>query len=234
MFRRQIGGFLESKLGGRRDYTIGMYDQRVAQPHPEIRIVRMFFHTIAQIIGRRSMFSGAIEGIGKNQPLARCTEPFAHLVARINRIFIETAGLFGRLNRDSSHAGLARRLAAEGKARAIISGGETTVTVTNSNGRGGRNLEYLLGLAIALDGAPGIAALACDTDGIDGTEDAAGAMIFPDTLKRAREAGCNPHDYLERNDAYAFFLAIGDLVMTGPTQTNVNDFRVILIEGATA
>lgn len=134
----------------------------------------------------------------------------------------------------ASHAGLARRLAAEGKARAIISGGETTVTVTNSNGRGGRNLEYLLGLAIALDGAPGIAALACDTDGIDGTEDAAGAMIFPDTLKRAREAGCNPHDYLERNDAYAFFLAIGDLVMTGPTQTNVNDFRVILIEGATA
>ena len=67
----------------------------------------MFFHTIAQIIGRRSMFSGAIEGIGKNQPLARCTEPFAHLVARINRIFIETAGLFGRFNRDSSHAGMA-------------------------------------------------------------------------------------------------------------------------------
>ena len=87
----------------------------------------------------------------------------------------------------ASHAALARRLARDGKPRAIVSGGETTVTVVNKpQGRGGRNLEYLLGLAIALDGAPGISALACDTDGIDGTEDAAGAIVTPDTLARAR------------------------------------------------
>jgi len=129
----------------------------------------------------------------------------------------------------TSHAALARRLAAEGKPRAIVSGGETTVTVVNPTGRGGRNLEYLLGLAIALDGHPDITALACDTDGIDGTEDAAGAMVLPDTLARARALGLEPADYLARNDAYSFFAALDDLVMTGPTRTNVNDFRVLLI-----
>lgn len=131
----------------------------------------------------------------------------------------------------ASHAGLARRLAAEGSRRVILSGGETTVTVRNDQGRGGRNLEYLLGLAIALEGVPGISALACDTDGIDGTENAAGAVIFPDTISRARASGCDPHEYLARNDAYSFFEALGDLVITGPTQTNVNDFRAILVEG---
>ncbi|KQS02234.1 hypothetical protein ASG11_15810 [Sphingomonas sp. Leaf357] len=134
----------------------------------------------------------------------------------------------------ASHAALARRLAADGAARAIISGGETTVTVVNPNGRGGRNLEYLLGLAIALDGDPRISALACDTDGIDGTEDAAGAMIFPDTLARAATVGLDPVACLAANDAYRFFAALGDLVVTGPTLTNVNDFRVILIEGGGA
>lgn len=134
----------------------------------------------------------------------------------------------------ASHAALARRLAADGRARAILSGGETTVTVVNPDGRGGRNLEYLLGLAIALDGDPRISALACDTDGIDGTEDAAGAMIFPDTLARAAAAGLDPAALLAANDAYRFFAALGDLVVTGPTLTNVNDFRVILIAGAPA
>ena len=129
----------------------------------------------------------------------------------------------------ASHAALARRLATDGAPRAIISGGETTVTVVNPAGRGGRNLEYLLGLAIALDGDPRISALACDTDGIDGTEDAAGAMIFPDTLTRAAAAGLDPAALLAANDAYRFFAALGDLVVTGPTLTNVNDFRVILI-----
>jgi glycerate 2-kinase len=131
----------------------------------------------------------------------------------------------------ASHAALARRLSVDGKARAIISGGETTVAVHNPDGRGGRNLEYLLGLAIALDGAPGISALACDTDGIDGTEDAAGAIVVDDTLERARKLGLDPAEHLRTNNAYPFFAALGDLVVTGPTRTNVNDFRVILING---
>jgi glycerate 2-kinase len=132
----------------------------------------------------------------------------------------------------ASHAALARRLAKDGKPRAILSGGETTVTVVNKAGRGGRNLEYLLGLAVALDGARGISALACDTDGIDGTEDAAGAIVTPDTLVRARELGLDPQRHLECNEAYLFFDKLGDLVITGPTLTNVNDFRAILIDGA--
>jgi len=132
----------------------------------------------------------------------------------------------------ASHASLARRLAADGARRAIISGGETTVTVVNHKGRGGRNLEYLLGMAIALQGAPGICALACDTDGIDGTDAAAGAVVLPDTLERARRLGIDPADHLKSNNAFRFFEALGDLVVTGPTRTNVNDFRAILIEGA--
>ncbi|MBW3560065.1 MAG: DUF4147 domain-containing protein, partial [Proteobacteria bacterium] len=132
----------------------------------------------------------------------------------------------------ASHAALARRLAADGRRRAIISGGETTVTVVNPKGRGGRNLEYLLGLAIALDGAPGICVLACDTDGIDGTENAAGAIVVPDTLERARQRGLDPLEHLRGNNAFLFFEALGDLVVTGPTLTNVNDFRTILIDGA--
>jgi len=132
----------------------------------------------------------------------------------------------------ASHAALARRLSVDGKRRAIISGGETTVHVQNPQGRGGRNLEYLLGLAIALDAAPGICALACDTDGIDGTEDAAGAIVLEDTLERANRLGLDPAEHLRTNTAYDFFAALGDLVVTGPTRTNVNDFRVILINGA--
>jgi glycerate 2-kinase len=112
----------------------------------------------------------------------------------------------------------------------ILSGGETTVTVTGSPGHGGRNCEYLLALAIALDGAPGIHAIACDTDGIDGTEDTAGAVIGPDTLERARAAGLDPAAMLAAHESYTFFDAIDDLIMTGPTRTNVNDFRAILIE----
>jgi glycerate 2-kinase len=130
----------------------------------------------------------------------------------------------------ASHAALARRLGGDGRRRVIVSGGETTVTVVNKGGRGGRNLEYLLGLAIALDGEPGIYALACDTDGIDGTEDAAGAIITPDTLARAKAAGIDAAQHLTDNNAYLFFEALGDLVVTGPTLTNVNDFRAILID----
>jgi glycerate 2-kinase len=132
----------------------------------------------------------------------------------------------------SGHAGLARRLSADGLPRVILSGGEATVRVTNAGGQGGRNLEYLLGLAIALQGAPGIHAVACDTDGIDGTQDDAGAIIGPDTLARAAALGLRPQEALENNESYAFFRALGDLVVTGPTRTNVNDFRAILIVGA--
>lgn len=110
----------------------------------------------------------------------------------------------------------------------ILSGGETSVTVRGS-GRGGRNAEYLLALAVALQGAPGVHAIACDTDGIDGTEDNAGAVLAPDTLQRAAALGLNARALLDNNDGYSFFAALGDLVVTGPTRTNVNDFRAILI-----
>lgn len=130
------------------------------------------------------------------------------------------------------HAGIARHAARHGQpARppcVLLSGGETTVTV-RGQGRGGRNAEFLLALAVALDGHPGIAAIAGDTDGIDGTEDNAGALLLPDSLTRAAAAGVNAKALLADNDGYSFFQALGDLVITGPTLTNVNDFRAILI-----
>lgn len=110
----------------------------------------------------------------------------------------------------------------------LLSGGETTVTLKGS-GRGGRNSEFLLGLALALDGAPGIHALAADTDGIDGSENNAGALIGPDTLRRAKKIGLDIRQHLADNDAWGYFSALGDLLVTGPTKTNVNDFRAILI-----
>ena len=112
----------------------------------------------------------------------------------------------------------------------LLSGGETTVTV-RGGGRGGRNTEFLLALAAALDGTPGISAIACDTDGIDGTEDNAGAIVYPDSVARAAKAGIAVREALARNDGYGFFAALGDLVTTGPTLTNVNDFRAILVTG---
>jgi len=112
----------------------------------------------------------------------------------------------------------------------LLSGGETTVTIgSGPAGRGGRNTEFLLGLALALAGAPGIWAAAGDTDGIDGVEDAAGAMVTPDTLARARAHGLDPRALLAGHDSFALFSALGDLIVTGPTLTNVNDFRAILI-----
>lgn len=110
----------------------------------------------------------------------------------------------------------------------ILSGGETSVTLRGS-GRGGRNAEYLLALAVALQGTPGVHAIACDTDGIDGTEDNAGAVLAPDTLQRAAALGLDARALLDNNDGYGFFAALGDLVVTGPTRTNVNDFRAILL-----
>jgi hydroxypyruvate reductase len=110
----------------------------------------------------------------------------------------------------------------------ILSGGETTVTI-RGKGRGGRNTEYLLGLAIALGQGAGCYAIAADTDGIDGSEQNAGALITPDTLTRAEALGLDPQGFLADNDAYGFFHCLGDLIVTGPTRTNVNDFRAILV-----
>ena len=111
----------------------------------------------------------------------------------------------------------------------ILSGGETSVTV-RGHGRGGRNAEFLLALAVALDGLPGVHALAVDTDGIDGTEDNAGAWLAPGTLARARAMGLEARVRLLDNDGYGFFSALGQLVVTGPTRTNVNDLRAMVIE----
>lgn len=130
--------------------------------------------------------------------------------------------------RDVARAQAAQALATKGPA-VILSGGETTVTL-KGKGRGGRNAEYALALAIALDGKANISAIAGDTDGIDGSEDNAGALVRPDTLARAKAKGIDAAAYLANNDAYSFFAGIGDLVVTGPTRTNVNDFRAILIE----
>ena len=112
----------------------------------------------------------------------------------------------------------------------LLSGGETTVTL-KGQGRGGRNVEFLLALAVALRGEPGIHALAGDTDGVDGQEEIAGALIGPDTLDRAWALGLNPRERLDANDGHGFFEALGDAVITGPTLTNVNDFRAIVIDG---
>ena len=132
----------------------------------------------------------------------------------------------------AEHAELAMQIAAgTGPVEApcvILSGGETTVNV-HGNGRGGRNGEYALSLAIALDGHPRIHAIACDTDGIDGAGDNAGSYVSPDTLARASAAGLDANELLDRNDSYEFFSTTLDLVVTGPTRTNVNDFRAIFV-----
>ncbi len=110
----------------------------------------------------------------------------------------------------------------------LLSGGETTVTL-RGNGRGGRNVEFLLSLGVSLDGLPGVHALAGDTDGVDGVEEIAGACLAPDSLARSWDKGIRPKDALANNDGHGFFSALGDSVITGPTLTNVNDFRAILI-----
>jgi hydroxypyruvate reductase len=129
-------------------------------------------------------------------------------------------------------AGMARQVAEYGQPFArpcvMLSGGETTVTV-RGQGRGGRNVEFLLSLGLALEGHAGIHAMAGDTDGVDGQEDIAGAVLAPDTLARAWDLGIKPADSLQNNDGHGFFGALGDSVVTGPTLTNVNDFRAVLV-----
>ena len=130
-------------------------------------------------------------------------------------------------------AGIARQVATHGQPLptpcVLLSGGETTVTVRAKGGRGGRNTEFLLGLADQLHGLAGTWAIAGDTDGIDGSEENAGAVVTPDTLERARAAGLKAAEHLARNDAWSFFAGLDDLVTTGPTLTNVNDFRAVLV-----
>jgi glycerate 2-kinase len=132
-------------------------------------------------------------------------------------------------------AGIARQVGTHGQPCVapcvLLSGGETTVTV-RGHGRGGRNVEFLLALGIALEAQEGVFAIAGDTDGVDGTEEVAGAYLSPDTLARARNKGINARSSLANNDGHSFFEAIGDAVVTGPTLTNVNDFRAVLIAQA--
>ena len=133
----------------------------------------------------------------------------------------------------AKHAQLARDLRAQGKRAVIISGGELTVTI-RGQGRGGPNQEYALALAIELAGLPGVSALAADTDGTDGgvgdPADPAGAMIDGETVARAKAKGLDPAAFLADNDSTGFFSALGDLLMSGPTFTNVNDFRAIVVD----
>ena len=132
-------------------------------------------------------------------------------------------------------AGMALQVARHGQLApapcVLLSGGETTVTLRGT-GRGGRNVECLLSSAITLDGQARVHGIACDTDGVDGAEDIAGALIDPSTIERAWAKGMAPKDALDNNDGHGFFQALGDSVITGPTRTNVNDFRALLIEAA--
>jgi hydroxypyruvate reductase len=170
--------------------------------------------------------------------VARPADAFAAARAQVEAAGYECVLLGDRLEGEASavaaeHAALARDLRAQGKRAVILSGGELTVTI-RGDGRGGPNQEYALALAGHLEGAKGIAALAADTDGTDGgagsADDPAGAYVDADTVIRARAAGLDPAAFLRNNDSTAFFTALSDLVMTGPTFTNVNDFRAILVD----
>ncbi len=196
---------------------------------------------------REGLESGAFESVKPGDPRLAGTE--THLVAT-PQASLEAAAAVARAAGYPAHilgdalegearevgivlAGIARQVAARGqpfgRPCVILSGGETTVTLRGS-GRGGRNVECLLSLAVALDGLAGVHAIACDTDGVDGTEEVAGAVIGPDTLAKARALGISGRARLDDNDGHGFFEAIGAQVITGPTLTNVNDFRAILVE----
>jgi hydroxypyruvate reductase len=196
---------------------------------------------------RKGLESGALETPKPGDP--RFDGHAAHLIATPQQSLEAAAGaaraagveahiLSDELEGESRevgkvHAALARAVARRGAPFArpcvILSGGETTVTVKTKGGRGGRASEFLLGCALALQGEANVWVLAADTDGIDGIEDNAGAIVAPDTLARAAGQGLKAAEFLDRNDAYSFFAALGDLVVPGPTFTNVNDFRALLV-----
>jgi hydroxypyruvate reductase len=189
-------------------------------------------------------------GIAAPGPFSETPKPGDAVFARVENRVIATArrsleaaaalfearGIAARILGDDitgEASGVARDMALEARAAkrpsVLISGGECTVTVRGSGGRGGRCGEFLLALAVALEGVPNVHAIAADTDGIDGSEDNAGALLEPDTLERAQAKGIDAKRMLDANDSYGFFAALGDLVVTGPTRTNVNDYRAILI-----
>jgi hydroxypyruvate reductase len=195
---------------------------------------------------REALTSGRGESVKPSDPRLRGIE--THLIAT-PQMALEAAAAVARANgvhalilsdrlegeaRDVGKvlAAIALQIAAHGQPVpapcVLLSGGETTVTV-RGDGRGGRNVEFLLSLGVALNGHPHIHGIAGDTDGVDGSEEIAGAYLAPDSLARARSLGISPRASLERNDAHGFFEALGDSVVTGPTFTNVNDFRAILI-----
>ena len=162
--------------------------------------------------------------------VARPADALAAAAAKAREMGLDVVQLGDDLQGEAREMGAAHaELALQQGRGVLISGGEATVMVDGPGGRGGPNCEYLLALAVALDGAPNVHAIACDTDGIDGSADAAGAFIGPDTLARAYAVGMDPRDMLARHDSYEFFRRLGDLVMTGPSRTNVNDFRAVLI-----
>ncbi|MBC7453746.1 MAG: glycerate kinase [Massilia sp.] len=165
--------------------------------------------------------------------IARAQDALAAAAAYARRHGIAAHILSDRLEGEARELGRAQAALARERQRdagpcVLISGGETSVTM-RGHGKGGRNTEYLLALALALDGAAAVHAIACDTDGIDGSENNAGAICGPDTLERARALGLAPQAMLDENDTYSFFSALGELVVTGPTRTNVNDFRAVLV-----
>ncbi len=211
-----------------------------------LEIVRRYGIEIAPAL-RTLLESGAGESIKPGDP--RLARAETRIVAA-PQMALEAAAAVARTEGIATHilgdaiegeardvgkvmAGIALQVAARGQPFAppcvLLSGGETTVTV-RGHGRGGRNVEFLLSLAIALDGSRGIHALAADTDGVDGQEEIAGAVLAPDTLARAWAQGIRPKDRLADNDGHGFFQALGDSLVTGPTLTNVNDFRAILID----
>ena len=201
---------------------------------------------------RAQLESGALETPKPNDPVFEGHQ--THVIATPQQSLeaaaqvVRAAGLEAHILSDEMegesrevgkvHAALARAVALHGQPFArpcvILSGGETTVTIRprkpgQAKGRGGRGGEFCMGLAGALMGQPGVWALAGDTDGIDGMEDNAGTFVTPDTLARATAKGMKLSDYMDRNDAYTYFGAIGDLLITGPSHTNVNDFRALLV-----
>jgi glycerate 2-kinase len=170
--------------------------------------------------------------------IARADDALAAACAAAERAGLTPVNLGGAVEGEAravaaDHARQALKIAAMGRPAALISGGETTVTITGAAGRGGRNTEYVLALALALEGRADIHAIACDTDGIDGDSGMAGALVTPDTLARARAAGLDPAALLAAHRSAELFEAIGDAIVTGPTRTNVNDFRCLLIPAGT-
>jgi hydroxypyruvate reductase len=213
-----------------------------------LAIVRRYGITLPDSV-RAVLESGSGESIKPGDP--RLANSETHIVAT-PQMALEAAAQVGRAAGYATYilgdsiegeardvgkvmAGIARQVALYGQPVAapciLLSGGETTVTV-RGDGRGGRNVEFLLSLGLALDGDARIHALAGDTDGVDGQEEIAGAYLAPDTLQRAWAQGIRPRDSLANNDGHGFFQALGDSVVTGPTLTNVNDFRAILINAA--